>query len=63
MARSNRLFVHILLSFGLVAGKLEGTALVLGLGCFGELSAGLNDVCAFIARSRALFYVGRYEEQ
>jgi len=32
-----------LLSFGPVAGKYEGTVLVLGIGCFGELSAGFND--------------------
>ena len=34
-----------LLSFGPVAGKYEGSVLGLGIGCFGELSAGFNDVC------------------
>ena len=52
-----------LLSLGPVAGKLKGTALVLGIGCFGELSAGFNEVCTFIARNRAVFHVDRYEEK
>ena len=47
-----------LLSFGLVAGKYEGTVLGLGIGCFGELSAGFN-VCPVIARTS----VGRYDEK
>ena len=46
-----------LLSFGPVAGKYEGTVLGLGIGCFGELPAGLNGVCTFIARNRAVSYV------
>jgi len=33
-----------LLSFGPVAGKYEGMVLGLGIGCFGELSAGFNGV-------------------
>ena len=44
----------VLLSFRPVAGKHEGTVLGLGIGCFGELSAGFNDVCMFIARNRAV---------
>ena len=51
-----------LLSFGPVAGKHEGTVLGLGIGCFGELSAGFNDVCAFIARNRAVSYVDRFDD-
>ena len=35
---------YALLSFGPVAGKHEGSVLGLGIGCFGELSAGFNDV-------------------
>ena len=35
---------YALLSFGPVAGKHEGPVLGLGIGCFGELSAGFNDV-------------------
>ena len=31
----------------------------LGIGCFGELSAGFNDVFTFIASSRAVSYVDR----
>jgi len=47
-----------------VAGKYEGTILGLGIGCFGELSAGLNDVCTFIARnSRYPTYVDRYDDK
>ena len=33
----------------------------LGIGCFGELSAGFNDVCTFIARNRAVSYMDRYD--
>ena len=39
------------------------SVLGLGIGCFGELPAGLNGVCTFIARSRALSYVGRYDDK
>ena len=53
----------VLLSFGPVAGKYEGTVLGLGIGCFGELSAGFNDVCTFIARNRAVSYVDRYDDK
>jgi len=42
-----------LLSFGSVAGKYEGTVFGLGIGCFGELSAGFNDVYTFIARKES----------
>ena len=35
-----------------MVGKYKGTVLRLGIGCFVELSAGLNGVCTFIARSR-----------
>ena len=35
----------------------------LGIGCFGELSAGFNDVCTSIARSRALSYMDRYNDK
>ena len=52
-----------LLSFGPVAGKHEGTVLGLGIGCFGELSAGFNDVCTFIARNRAVSYMDRYDDK
>jgi len=52
-----------LLSFGPVAGKYEGTVLGLGNGCFGELPAVFNDVCAFIARNRAVSYVDRYDDK
>ena len=51
-----------LLSFGPVAGKYEGAVLGLGIGCFGELPAGFNDVYTFIARSRAVSYVDRRVE-
>jgi len=44
-----------------VAGKYEGTVLGLGIGSFGELSAGFNDVCTFIARNRAISYVDHYD--
>jgi len=40
-------------SFGPATGKYEGTVHGLGIGCFGGLSAGFNDVCTFIARNRA----------
>ena len=53
---------NLLLSFGPVAGKYEGTVLGLGIGCFGELSAGFNDVCTFIARNRAVSYVDLYDK-
>ena len=52
-----------LLSFGPVVGKYEGTALGLSIGCFGELSAGFDDVSTFIARSRAVSYMDRYDEK
>jgi len=52
-----------LLSFGPVAGKCESTVLGLGIGCFGEFSAGFNDVLAFIARNRAVSYVDRYDDK
>ena len=51
------------LSFGPVAGKYEGTALGLRIGCFGELSAGFNDVCTFIARNRAVSYLDCYDDE
>ena len=48
------------MSFGPVAGKYEGIVLGLGIGFFGGLSAGFNDVSTFlIARNRALSCVGR----
>ena len=50
-------FKYALLSFEPTAGKYEGTALGLGIGCFGELPAGFNDVCTFIARNRTASYV------
>ena len=46
-----------------VAGKHEGTVLGLGIGCFGELPAGFNDVCTFIARNRAVSYADRYDDK
>ena len=52
-----------LLSFGPVTGKYESTVLGLGIGCFGELPAGFNGVCTFIARSRALSYMDRYDDK
>ena len=53
-----------ILPFGPVTGKYEGTVLRLGIGCFGELPAGFNDVfTTFIARNRALFYVDRYDDK
>ena len=51
------------LSFGPVAGKHEGTVLGLGIGCFGELSAGFNGVCTFIARNRSGSYMDRYDDK
>ena len=51
------------MSFGSVAGKYEGTVLGLGIGCFGELSAGCSGIFTFIARSRALSYVVRYADK
>ena len=50
-----------LLSIRPEAGKYEGTVLGLGIGCFGELSAGFNDVCTFIARNRVVSYMHRYD--
>jgi len=47
------------MDFGHVAGKHEGTVPGLGIGCFRELSAEFNDICTFIARSRAVSYVNR----
>ena len=46
-----------------MAGKYEGTALGLGIGCFGELFAGFNDICTFIAQNRAMSYVDRYDDK
>ena len=46
-----------------MAGKYEGTVLGLGIGCFGELSAGCSGIFTFIARSRALSYVVRYADK
>ena len=46
-----------------MAGKHEGTVLGLGIGCFGELPAGFNDVCTFIARNRAVSYADRYDDK
>jgi len=46
-----------------VSGKHEGTDLGLGIGCFGELSAGFNDVCTFIARNRAVSNVDCYDDK
>ena len=48
---------------GPVAGKYEGTVLGLGIGYFGEFSAGFNDVRTFIARNRAVSYVGRSDDK
>ena len=52
-----------LLSFGPVEGKYEGAVLGVGIGCFGELPAGFNDVCTFIARNRTASYVDRYDDK
>jgi len=46
-----------------VAGKFEGTVLELGIGFFGELSAGFNGACTFIVRNCALPYVDRYDDR
>jgi len=46
-----------------VAGKYEGAVLGLGIGCFGELSARFNDVFTFIASSRAVSNVDRYDDK
>ena len=54
---------YAFLLFGPVAGKHEGSVLGLGIGCFGELSAGFNDVCTFIARNRAVTYMDRYDDK
>jgi len=35
----------------------------LGIGCFGELSAGFNDVFTFIARNRVVSYVDHFDEK
>ena len=56
-------FKSVLLSFGPVAGKYEGSALGLGIGCFGGLSAGFNGVCTIIARIRAVSYVDRFDDK
>jgi len=47
---------------GPVASKCDWV-LWLGIGCFGKLSAGFNGVCTFIARNRAVPYVGRYDDK
>jgi len=52
-----------LLPFGPVVVAYEGTALGLGIGCFGKFSAGFNGVCTFIARNCAVSYVGRYDDK
>ena len=44
-----------------MAGKYEGTALGLSIGCFGELPAEFSGVYTSIARSRAVSYVARYD--
>ena len=46
-----------------VTAKYEGTVLGLGIDCFGELSAGINDVFTFIARNREVPYVDRYDDK
>ena len=46
-----------------MAGKYEGTVLGLGIGFFGELSAGFNGDCTFIARIRVGSYVDRYDDK
>ena len=46
-----------------MAGKYEGTVFGLGIGCFGELSAGLNGVCTAIARNRALSHMDPYDDK
>jgi len=51
------------LTFGPLAGKHEGMVLGLGIGCFGELSAGFNDVFTFIARNRVVSYVDHFDEK
>ena len=50
-------------SFGPVAGEYKGTALGLGIGCFGELPVGSNYVCKLIARSREVSYMNRYDDK
>jgi len=52
-----------LLSFEPAAGKYEGTVLGLGSGCFGELPAGFNDVCTFIARKSCVILRGLLRRQ
>jgi len=59
----NGLVKSALLSGGTVAGKHEGTALGLGIGCFEELSAGFSNVYTFIARNRAVSYVDRDDDK
>ena len=46
-----------------MAGKYEGMVLELGIGCFGELSAGFSDVCTFIARNRAVSYMDHKDDK
>ena len=46
-----------------MAGKYEGMVLELGIGCFGELSAGFSDVCTFIARNRAVSYMDHNDDK
>jgi len=46
-----------------VAGKYEGTVLGHDIGWFGELPAGFNNVCMFIACNRALSFVDRYDDK
>jgi len=41
----------------------EGTVFGLGIGCFGKLPPGFNDLRTIIARNRALSYVGRYDDK
>jgi hypothetical protein len=41
--------VSALTSIGPAAGKRKSTVLGLGIGCFGELSAGIGNVCTFVA--------------
>ena len=46
-----------------MAGKHDGAVLGLRIDCFGELPAGFNDVCTFIARNRAVSYMDRYDDK
>ena len=45
-----------------MAGKYDGRVLGLGIGFFGELSAGFNDASMLIARNRAVSYVDCYDK-